>query len=349
MLQKTTNGLTLLFLATLSGASQAQTVIDNGGVNTISGPSGPIAVEGNGTTVNVVSPAVVTGTGGIQFGEAIRGDAGTAINVMGGSITGGVDPTFSGAGVHTSGAFSAFGGSVSGVEAGVLIEAGGTALLGGGTFRGDDVSVGSGGAGLLFLSFQTDSSSVQILGGTFQGGDSLHITGGVGAGIDGNFDIGGGTFRGGIGGAGGAVGAALNVGGHGTTQSGSISGGTFVPGEAIDYVAIFNVGSSSTLSVSGGTFSGGLFATLGDDSSTLDFFGRNLNWTQQTGAFGSYDGMLTGTLSDGTPLDLELDLRIPTSQPGSYLGVFLTRNPQGEELMFQAARLQSHRRSCCSA
>ena len=217
-------GALLFALTMVPAAVRGQTVYSDGQDHTVTGASGPISVQNSGTTVTVDSPAVVTGTGGVQGGDAIVGGVGTAINVLGGTVNGA-----GGIGVSSFGAFAAFGGDVSGVDAAVDVRAG-SALVGGGTFRGGSVKDGSAGIGLISNSAFNFSSNVGIFGGTFYGGNSLHGVGGDGLLIKGDFDIGGGTFLGGSSGGGGSSGAHFIVGQSGLTESGSIEGGTFVAG-----------------------------------------------------------------------------------------------------------------------
>ena len=83
-------GLVVLFVAGLvPECARAQTVYSDGQAHTGSSPnSGPIAVQNDGTTLNVVSPAVVSGSVGVQNQTAIVGQAGTIINMIGGQVAG---------------------------------------------------------------------------------------------------------------------------------------------------------------------------------------------------------------------------------------------------------------------
>ena len=195
MFGKTSVRVALLVMATASANSHAQTIYNDGGTHTVNGMSGPIILEGNGTTLNVVSPASIIGSSTV-FG--IQGDAGTAINLFGGQVTGPV-------GIVTSGDFFASGGYVYGMpnayyggRGGWGAEFNGSAQVNGGTFQGGN-GVNQGGNGAAFAS--PTGSPVQITGGSFEGGNAgtQYGIGGIGvifAGT-GSTQISGGTFQGG--------------------------------------------------------------------------------------------------------------------------------------------------------
>jgi hypothetical protein len=86
MLGKASVRLFLLLMATASATSNAQTIFNDGGTHTVNGTSGPIILEGTGTTLNVVSPASITGG---STNPGIISNPGTTINLMGGLVTGG--------------------------------------------------------------------------------------------------------------------------------------------------------------------------------------------------------------------------------------------------------------------
>ena len=73
--------LALIVFLTVAATASAQTVYDDGGTYTISGPSGAIIVS-NGTTVNVVDGAEITAA----IGAAVQLNFGATLNVTGGLI-----------------------------------------------------------------------------------------------------------------------------------------------------------------------------------------------------------------------------------------------------------------------
>jgi hypothetical protein len=354
----------------------AQTVYSDGQLHTVKNTSGPIVVENNGTSLVVDSPASVTGTAGIQSGQAIVAGVGTTVNMLGGQVVGAVGanadngPT----GIVSNGLFGGFGGTVHGGNATATAAAGigldvnaGSAQIFGGTYRGGNASATNDLLNGQFGIFSTKDTNVAISGGTFVGGNGGNTAAsgapGAGAALLGNVSISGGTFQGGtLGGSYGARGLEEILGvdlgnGHFLPQTASISGGTFVHGVAPPHVgasAGFNVDFGSTLNISGGTFpsqvsilqsmgtvniSGGAFAagpgnsfadTL-DTSSTLNFFGKNLTLGEDFGSGHIWAGQVTGTLMDGTDLDI---YPIIFSQATVY--VSLIHGPQGDELTFTA-------------
>jgi hypothetical protein len=271
--------LAVLFFAFTPELVRGQTVFNDGGTHTINAPFGPILVENNGTTLNVVSPASVTGSSGIQNGGAVVGGVGTTINLSGGEVTGAPGSANGGNGVQTTGFFSASGGTVTGGNAGMPGFSGGFALSSAGT--------DSGGLGVV------------ISGGVFRGGDGFgggQSGGAVGI-SDNNFSITGGTFEHG---AGVGVGvASFALGDRPPGSHGVISGGSFLG----------NIGSQlfnrSVLDISGGSISGKMSSRMSNGSS-LNFFGNNLTWTPTSSSSFEIMGDLTGQLSDGSSVDLPL-------------------------------------------
>jgi hypothetical protein len=280
--------LAFLFVASSPGLAQAQTVYSNGGQNTLSGTSGPVVVQNNGTTLVVNSPASVTGSDAIQGGTAIVGQAGTTINLLGGTVTSATGYSFGPAagGIASTGLFAAFGGYAQGADASATAQAGigaivyGTGDVFGGTFQGGNASLSNanfaGQPGFASFSVNHPSTSINISDGTFLGGNGSVPPGtsqvadaGAGAYLNSNFSVTGGTFRGGnlsgsLAGSGlfGFLGSDSVNGGRPTGQTGSITGGTFYggtsAGSAPGYSAVVQVTYGSTLKISGGNFPDGV-------------------------------------------------------------------------------------------
>jgi hypothetical protein len=169
------NYLAWLVLATVSSSSRAQTVYDDGRTHTVNGPSGPIEVL-DSTTLNIVSPASVTGTelpGGIVYG--IQTDLSSTLNLSGGQVNG----TNAGPAILSLGSFTATGGSASGNVA-AIVE--GYGQISGGTFQGQTAlstnevqslsisgGVFNGTTALELYLFSAFHSTVTITGGVFTG------------------------------------------------------------------------------------------------------------------------------------------------------------------------------------
>ncbi len=193
---------------------------------------------------------------------------------------------------------------------------GGTAVIGGGSFQGGNghALVPGGDGGNAFVSEadpRLSPADAIISGGKFRGGNgSSAAFGGSGAVLQGNFSISGGTFQGGMGGIGAGLAAVLDL---GTTvrspETGSITGGTFASltqnGRTSDSL-FAGLQYDSTLTISGGSFSHGMQTSI-DDDSYLKFIGTDLSLSGST--LGStFSGQLTGTLLDGSQLDVALTM-----------------------------------------
>jgi hypothetical protein len=164
---------------------------------------------------------------------------------------------------------------------------------------------------------------IEISGGTFQGGSGL--TAGIGGetvtstGL-GTISISNGNFLGGNGttvaflGGTGLVVIANTAGISGGTFSGGINGGT--QGESLLYEG-YDTGKGSSLSISGGLFSGEIGFDLYSPLNSLSFFGSGFDLTA--------NGTLTGTLADRTPINTVLD-----SFAGAY-STSLIQGPGGSE------------------
>jgi hypothetical protein len=308
----------LLVVAAVSATSHAQTIL-NGGTHTINGSSGPIILE-NGATLNVVSPASITGSS-THYG--ILGNAGTTINLTGGLVTGGTNTTsnIDGNGIRTFGSFVATGGSVQGgtITLGSLTVAGDAIdclsdidsskiQVNGGTFQGGS-SRNYGGSGALFQQYTASgpASTLSINGGTFLGGNGA-INPGVGAFLSGenatSGQVSGGVFEGGAGGTPSAGGTGIEV----QLVAGAsltISGGSFVGGQggpANGLSLLYNGDGVDSpipqLNVTGGVFSGaiGIVSVYSD----LNFFGTDFAYNPATGQF-------TGVLQDGHMIDVIIE------------------------------------------
>ncbi len=326
MIEKSSICFGVLVAVLLPGLVRAQTVYDDGGDHTVSGASGPISVQKGPTTLNVVSPAVVTGSLAVQSGAAIVGGSGTAINLQGGSVEGGI---------VTYGAFSSFGGSLTG---GLSIRGDAPVLIAGGSFQGASNSSSPVGGDALDggLPFNY-TSNVTILGGTFVGGSGTGL-GVVGRSLflTGNFSIAGGSFNSDTAFGAGETNASLFLGQFGAPQYGAISGGTFGKGASGSGLLAIEENSGSEVDISGGSIGGSMLDNLQDRLSRLDFFGSDLSWMQTgyqglAGGSGEYEGLLVGALADGSPVDLAMQFFTPFS--GS-LSVGLSGDLSDEELTF---------------
>jgi hypothetical protein len=322
MFRKRFRGLLALVVLALPASARAQIYFTDGGVHTIDGPSLPVIVENDGTTLNVVSPALISS----PPGNGIYALQGTTVNLMGGEVDGG---PLSYA-IAACGAFSATGGFVQGGNLGFALGLSGLGQISGGTFQGAD-GTGPYLGGSPVLSVE-GGANLTISGGTFRGGNATdpNSYGGHALVSNGaiNLAISGGTFLGGTSGA--------NVGGGGQAiqlylfhghSSVTVTGGVFsagaggAPGGAYSLLDWNFSGGSSTVNIAGGLFSGAISLWL-SGYSTLNLFGENLNYDSQT-------GMLTGMLEDGNQLNVPVEFVRPA--PVSY-----SRHSGIEELTFGA-------------
>jgi hypothetical protein len=174
MARKATAGLVLLLLIAAVRTGRAQTYYDDGGIHTINSTSGPVVVE-NGTTLDVASPAAVSGGAPTHSGyvASIYSDSTSTLNLTGGQVlpTAGVQ---NGIGIQSEGIFLATGGLVRGSDntaLGILNPAlvlAGSAQISGGSFKG-----GTGPRGSSALEYHgATSQSLFIAGGSFSGGAS---------------------------------------------------------------------------------------------------------------------------------------------------------------------------------
>ena len=278
----------VLSMAPLAAESRGQTVYNDGGTHTINGPSGPIEVL-NGSTVNLDSQALVTGgfaTSPLGYIASVFGDASSTINLNGGQVmarqtSGSPSGNLSGAGIITSGLFTATGGTVEG---------------------GVGSSGQIGGWGL------NSTGSLQISGGAFIGGDGTYGGTAVAVGgVNNSVTISGGTFQGGNGTNIGGGGAALTLGlvaGMGEAQ---ITGGDFLAGTggyqgvSLLYQAQYQTPGSSEVDISGGIFSGPIQFALYKTQDSMNFFGQGFQLQNMGGT-----EWFSGTLADGTPIDVQL-------------------------------------------
>ncbi len=187
--------------------------------------------------------------------------------------------------------------SGSGTAGSALRVAGGSTLnVSGGSMQGGDMtgSGGFAGAGL-----HIESSTADISGGLFTGGNNT-VSGGFGGfGIsahDSLLTISGGTFQGGSHTAGTIAGPGLVL--YGSSIA-TITDGTFSPGVAGSTFGAIAAYNDAMINLSGGLITDSI--TLYGDN-TLTVFGTGLSFG---GSSGDY---LTGTLSDGTTVNLQVGL-----------------------------------------
>lgn len=116
-------------LATIPCLAKAQTVFNDGRTHSVNGASGAIFVE-NGSTLNIESPAAVSGSSAVLSGTAVYGDGSSAINLTGGHVYGAVSPSVYGqAAISADGSFSASGGSAIGANSTIVMSEAGAGLL----------------------------------------------------------------------------------------------------------------------------------------------------------------------------------------------------------------------------
>jgi hypothetical protein len=313
--------LTSLLAAMLTGPAALATDYSDGGTHTVSTPDSGIVVS-NGSTVNVVPGATLTGINSDPFGQnAITVlDSASVLNVTSGTMTGGDGSHSGGSGLTAfDGHFTISGGTfIGGSSSGVDINhpgGNGASLsfqslsVSGGSFTGGFGFDSEGGDGLRIDSVSPNTALIS--GGTFTngGGFNLHVTGPTTA------NISGGNFLG-------------FHSGFMDNSIGNLSGGTFSSQTEGHNQAVLNVTNGqfnsfsmhddTVLNVSGGTFSssfslfdnavmnltgGQILPSLPErfilgQNSVLNIYGTGLSLTHLFGTF--WD--LQGTLQDGTPL-----------------------------------------------
>jgi PEP-CTERM motif len=306
----------------LPGRVPGQTVYSDGLNHNVSGASQAIELQNDGTSLTVLPGASITGSAGFQGGTAVTGGFGTAINLIGGTITGSSGPgtdfgIFGPAGIFTKEAFAAFGGTVtggdatnsSGAGAGVYIRgASDVALFAGGTFQGGRAFVSPGESSGNGAAVEFDGGKGQILGGTFlrggvlADGADLSISGGTFSSLTifsiGTQTISGGTFQNSPQ-TGGLPGPVVQI----FDSPVSISGGVFSaePNASGTQVALlYNASNGVAANISGGLFSGAFDFRL-SGGAEVNFIGSGLVFDPATST-------LTGVLEDGSTVDSLISL-----------------------------------------
>jgi hypothetical protein len=262
-------------LAAILSSVQAQggTIYSDGGTHAVNGPISSVIVS-NGTTLNIQPGAAITGASnpsGIG-NDAVDASGSSTINLSGGMVVGGPG--------NLSSPMGAFGIRMNG---GVFTATGGTVQGGAGP---PQLTLEGGEAVLL------QSTTAQIVGGTFLGGGSGAVVA-LQAG-DGTITISGGKFQGDTSGMSPAsTGASIG-------EPFSISGGTFV-GEGSGSALFAGLYGTAVSTISGGTFTGKITISPGGTGTNtavgaeIEILGSNLAFTSTT---------ITGTLLDGTPIDV---------------------------------------------
>jgi hypothetical protein len=292
----------------LSGSEQEQVFVQSGTTLEIgAGASvqpllnGTAVLGASGSTI-LVSGGLLQGTGGsvgagglsssfcqveVQPGAEIRAAYSTSTYTSSALYFIGGDPAYS---CRISGGLIAGGGTADHGCFGVFVR--GTLELSGGTIEGGDALDGSGGIALEYAEGVGTISGGSLQGGMGQttGGDALHLSGGSLTISDGRFE--GGTSTGSA-----AGGRALCIDEQAQVF---IEGGHFVAGSSssspLVCIAAFKL---SQISLSGGDCMGQIVL---QGSSRLTVIGHQLalQGSQERGV----ENQLTGTLSDGTPIDL---------------------------------------------
>jgi hypothetical protein len=252
------------------GFTSADVTYNDGAAHTINSSVSQTVNVGptEGTTLNVVSPARITGD---AAGDSINISGGT-VNVTGGAVTApNIPPNtpqgsdaiyFSNIGV--GGSLNISGGTVSagisneppGESQAILVDNPAAQI----TISGGLVTSGSGGSGVINMNM---GGSLTITGGTIQnevGGGSLPIFN------RGLVNIYGGTIE-------STDGDILNQGG--------------------------------TVNIYGGTFTGSGFSDISTQIGTINIYGLSFNYP--FGPISPDSGELVGTLSNGTPIDATFD------------------------------------------
>jgi hypothetical protein len=314
----------LVVAVLVPGLARGQTVYSDGKSHTVSGSSGPIQIENNGTTLNVDTGATVSASYNVQDATAIVGGTGTTINMLGGTVAGLQNHVMVGNGITTYGFLSASGGLVSGgfssgVGGATGAEIYGSALITGGAFQGGPGVGAVGGSGIYL------TGTAEFLGGTVQGGIAVGTGSAPGAAMvtsaSSSLSVYAGTFEGGV----SASGSSQIFGGtfQGTIPNGSqpinngvaftewfgslsIAGGTFQGGGgstagSVGFGAL-EVHQTRMLSISGGTFQGGNSAP----GLYGDAFGAQLNLNGNDLATISGGSFSAGTGTIGPRYSLEL-------------------------------------------
>jgi len=321
--------LWLAVYAAMTGSAGATTIVNSGGVVTVTYAVADISVLNASTLVLAPggsatapdAPAASFGTAGVKASGA------SSVQLAGGAVTGGGAATFGAAGIDVTG------GSFTGTS---------------GASTGGSSATGRGGAGL-----RTQGGTViAISGGSYTGGNATHdgTFAGDGASLSAvTGQITGGSFTGGSGRDGsdpdfGGTGLSISdssgltlsgagaKGGHGATYGGdgleldavtaTILSGSYVGGEGGTFGgdALYVDGAGSVVTIYGGVFDGGDGAYL-DGSSIFLRFGATANiyggsfldsFASQGGGtlniygegFAYAGSVLTGTLLDGTPIDV---------------------------------------------
>jgi hypothetical protein len=258
MRRTNTVGVGFLLVALLPELVLAQTVYSDGAAHTVSSTnSGPIEITNDGTTLNVIAPAVVSGSFGVQGSTAIVGQASTIINMIGGQVAGLENKSLIGPGITSYGLFSSFGGLVmggfsTGLGGATGVNVFGSAVIGAGVIQGGAGVEGPGGIGLNLV------GSALIFDGAIRGGISKGLGSTPGAAIvssaGSDLSVQGGTFQGGV-----KLGGSAEIAG-GTFQS------TLPNGPSLQNVGTaLSAAKGSDLSISGGTFQGNAPSKSGGD------------------------------------------------------------------------------------
>ncbi|MEM9348055.1 MAG: PEP-CTERM sorting domain-containing protein [Planctomycetota bacterium] len=266
---------TTIALNGFAGPALAATTFDNGLANELAGQHGQVIVT-NGTTLLTLAGSSATGGNG-EPGLTLDEDSRVTLEntvIQGGRNDFGI--------LGDTGTLRVISGDVIGGDAGT----------------GFAARAGEG----IFATF----TDVTIEGGTVTGGNGADS--GFGSSLQGAaaFSLSSGSFQ--I--SGGSFSAGTTTGGFGplavvaiNQSNGSISGGTFngdADANVLNLTGSFDPDADvqAMISISGGTFpAGGDWTILGNI--VVNVFGSDLDIT---------DNNLTGTLADGTPLDVELNL-----------------------------------------
>lgn len=276
------------------------TIYSDGGSHTITADTGGGVVVNHKTTLTVAAGAVITAVrgsadlaGGYVHYPGVGGTAGSTINVTGGTVTGagwsgfigGTIPYALPGGAAISGRELTLPGPTATTFAdgvsGAAINVSGGVLNGGGiSYSGPGPAVKAGDYG----------GTLTISGGTLNGDPAVDFYG---------FDvtISGGTFNG-LGNADNAnppmVAAKIYVLGGGTA---TISGGVYTPSIGTVAVDLRHLGATGTSTISGGVFNGSIYVEI--RGGTVTFSGSGLAYS---------GGVLTGTLTDGSPISSAITL-----------------------------------------
>ena len=272
----------------LNTSLKADTTYNDGGTHNINStiPTGVVSID-NKTTVNVMTNGVITGA--VQDNaDGIDLMNNSSVNIYDGSVTAGTGSGAVGIYSQEASSISIYGGTIAGGSGYGILADNSNLNINGGNIKG--------GSGDYSMGIVTGNSTTNIHGGNITGGS-------------GKWSYGIATYN-----------STMNI------YGGNITGGS---GGQWDYGAKISIG--SVVNIYGGGISGGLIGIEADRSSVVNWYGGNISagtekWAtgivafedSRINIFGSdfnygfgsisnTSGILTGTLSDGTAINIKFE------------------------------------------